>query len=173
MSSTNKELIITTFPSPVGLLTAGATEQGVCLLEYDVPARTTRQQVKIEQQVGGSFVTGSNRHLEALQKQLQEYFDKARTTFDVPVVMVGTEFQKAAWKALQKIPYGKTCSYFDEAKAIGKPKAVRAVGSANGSNRISIVIPCHRVISKNGKLGGYGGELWRKEFLLNLEEATL
>jgi O-6-methylguanine DNA methyltransferase len=87
----------------------------------------------------------------------------------VPLLTHGTEFQERVWAALRQIPYGETRSYEEIARAIGSPKAVRAVGSANGANRIPIVIPCHRVVRADGTLGGYGGELWRKRFLLRLE----
>lgn len=104
------------------------------------------------------------------KKQLIEYFSGKRKKFDIKLDIIGTDFQKAAWQALLKIPYGKTISYSDEAKILKNEKAVRAVGSANGKNKIPIIIPCHRVIAKNGKLGGYSGGLDIKEYLLNLEE---
>ena len=101
-----------------------------------------------------------------------EYFDKKRKVFDVKLdISQGTEFQQEAWKALLDIPYGETRSYQEQAAAVKNPKAVRAIGGANHNNPISIIIPCHRVIGKNGKLTGYGGGLFRKEYLLDLEEA--
>ena len=103
-------------------------------------------------------------------KQLDEYFAGTRKVFDIPVNPKGTDFQRAAWQALATIPYGKTASYGDMAKKIGNPKAPRAIGSANNKNPISIILPCHRVIGANGKLVGYGGELWRKEWLLAHEK---
>lgn len=104
--------------------------------------------------------------VQAGVRQLSEYFRGERTTFDLPLEFRGTEFQKKVWRALLDVPYGKTASYGDIARAIGNPKAVRAVGGANAKNPISIVAPCHRVIGSNGKLTGYGGGLWRKEWLL-------
>lgn len=101
--------------------------------------------------------------------QLQEYFAGQRTEFNVPVALSGTEFQKQAWKCLQKIPFGKTISYGEQAANMQNPKAVRAVGRANGQNKIGIVIPCHRVIGKNGALTGFGGGINVKEKLLKLE----
>lgn len=101
--------------------------------------------------------------------QLSQYFNGERKSFDIPVLLEGTEFQKKVWQVLMKIPYGKTVSYADIAEQIGQPKASRAVGSANNKNKIPIIIPCHRVIGKNGKLVGYAGGLDNKEFLLNLE----
>lgn len=103
--------------------------------------------------------------------QLQEYFAGKRTTFDLPLAASGTTFQQQVWQALLTIPYGKTCSYGDIARAIGNPKGVRAVGLANGKNPLAIVVPCHRVIGANGKLTGYAGGLNRKQQLLALEGA--
>ena len=103
-------------------------------------------------------------------KQLREYFRKERKDFYLPLKMEGTEFQKKVWEALQTIPYGQVCSYQDIARKVGNEKAVRAVGGANNKNPIAIIIPCHRVIGKNGSLVGYGGGLPVKEFLLSLEK---
>jgi methylated-DNA-[protein]-cysteine S-methyltransferase len=104
-----------------------------------------------------------------LRQELGEYFAGKRKSFDVKLAPEGTEFQKAAWKALTKIPFGQTRSYGEQAAAIGNPKAVRAIGAANGRNPIAIVVPCHRVIGANGTLTGYAGGLDKKEFLLKLE----
>ena len=104
-----------------------------------------------------------------LEQELSEYFCKKRQTFSVPLSPEGTEFQKGVWDTLLKIPYGSTVSYAEEAKMLGSPKAVRAVANANGKNPIAILIPCHRVISSDGSIGGYTGGVWRKEFLLLLE----
>lgn len=106
-------------------------------------------------------------------KQLREYFAGKRKDFSLPLELKGTDFQKKVWRALQKIPYGKTVTYSDIAKSIGKPKAVRAVGQAINRNPISIIIPCHRVIGKDGSLTGYAGGLWRKEWLLKHEQRLL
>lgn len=110
--------------------------------------------------------------LKKTQKQLSEYFSGKRTEFDLPVAPEGTDFQKSAWKTLQKIPFGKTWSYLEQATKMGKPKAIRAVGGANGRNPIPIVIPCHRVIGKNGTLTGYAGGLSIKEQLLKIEAVS-
>ncbi|MEH7106900.1 methylated-DNA--[protein]-cysteine S-methyltransferase [Bacillus sp. JJ1764] len=108
--------------------------------------------------------------LEECYNQLNEYFKGERNEFTFPIQFEGTEFQKTVWEALIKIPYAKTGSYRDIAVSIGNEKAIRAVGSANGKNKLSIVIPCHRVIGSNGKLTGYAGGLWRKEWLLQHEK---
>ncbi len=109
---------------------------------------------------------GDSPAVQAGVRQLSEYFRGERTTFDLPLEFRGTEFQKKVWRALLDVPFGSTASYGDIARAIGNPKAVRAVGGANAKNPISIVAPCHRIIGSNGKLTGYGGGLWRKKWLL-------
>ncbi|MBR3311384.1 MAG: methylated-DNA--[Solobacterium sp.] len=122
-----------------------------------------------------SFVSGKEETepgtdlLKEAVKQLEGYFRKERTDFDLPLAPAGSEFERKVWHALQKIPYGKACSYQDIAEAVGNPKACRAVGGANHRNPIVIVIPCHRVIAKNRTLGGYGGGLDKKRLLLELE----
>ncbi len=108
--------------------------------------------------------------LPETQRQLQEYFDGTRTTFDVPLAAQGTEFQQRVWKALCDIPWGETISYGELARRIGDPGASRAVGMANGRNPVSIIVPCHRVIGANGKLTGYGGGMERKAFLIQHEK---
>ena len=116
------------------------------------------------------YKTTKNRILNNLEKELAEYFDGKRKEFDLPLKPVGTPFQLRTWETLGQIPYGETVSYATEAAMMGHPKAVRAVANANGKNKISIIIPCHRVISSNGSIGGYSGGIWRKEFLLKLEQ---
>lgn len=108
-----------------------------------------------------------------VRKQLDEYFTGSRSEFTVPLKISGTSFQENVWNALLKIPYGETRSYLQQAELIENPKAVRAVGTTNGKNKISIIIPCHRVIGKDGSLTGYGGELWRKKWLLEHEKKFL
>jgi methylated-DNA-[protein]-cysteine S-methyltransferase len=109
----------------------------------------------------------------AVAKQLREYFDGKRRDFDIPLDVDGTEFQTKVWAALRKIPFGQTASYAEIARQIGKPKAMRAVGMANGRNPVSIVVPCHRVIGADGSLTGYGGGLDRKRILLDLEDRVM
>jgi len=114
-----------------------------------------------------------DRLLSTVRDQLEEYFAGERTDFDVPFAVKGTEFQKRAWMELRRIPYGETISYSEQARRMGKPAAVRAVGSANGRNMISIIIPCHRVIGADGSLTGFGGGIERKRALLELEAQGL
>lgn len=163
------QVVLTRVLTPLGPLIAGAIEEGLCLLEFaDQPLLKTRIN-RLCKQMHCAVTPGENPQIERVQNELAEYFSGTRTDFGVPLVVLGTDFQCRVWKELQRIPYGETRSYEDIARAIDNPKAFRAVGRANGDNRIPIVIPCHRVVHANGTLGGYGGELWRKRFLLGLE----
>jgi len=158
--------------TPLGPMLAGTTNDGVCLLEF-MDRRMLETQLKIlVKRFDCSFVPGSNKIMDELNNELKEYFKGNLKKFNVPLIVPGTDFQKNVWKHLQKIPLGKTVSYEYLAEQIGKPAAVRAVGKANGDNRIAIVIPCHRVIGKDGNLTGYGGGLWRKKYLLELERES-
>jgi len=156
--------------TPVGTMLAASSPKGICLFEFlDVEKRLTRQQNHLEKSFGCKMISGTSPFLKQLKTELKEYFASKRQHFDVPLDFKGTPFQMLSWQALKKIPYGETRSYQDQAIAIKKPKAFRAVANANNRNKISILIPCHRVIGKNGSMAGYGGEIWRKEFLLKLE----
>lgn len=162
-----------TWSSPLGPIVAAAVEGGVVLLEFGEVERLERQVPTLRRWFGGPVVAERHPHLDRLFAELAEYFEGTRRAFSVPVVIRGTPFEREVWSALQQIPYGTTCSYADIAREVKNPKAVRAVGSANGRNRLSIVIPCHRVVNADGKLGGYGGGLWRKVRLLEIEGALL
>ena len=168
--SKNKNIIsVTRILSPLGPLLAGATEKGICLLEF-VDRRMLETQIKrLKKIFNAEFIPDESKYFDELNKQIKEYFDGTRKEFDIPLVIDGTVFQQKVWNELLRIPFGKTRSYQEQAIAIGNVKAIRAVAKANGDNRISIIIPCHRVIGKNGELVGYGGGMWRKQFLLNLE----
>lgn len=155
--------------TPLGTMLAGATDNGICLLEFVDSERLEKQLGRLRKLLNGEILSGTNDLIARLATQMDEYFAGKRKVFDLPLVMQGTPFQQAVWKELITIPYGETISYQEEAERIGRPTAVRAVARANGENPISIVIPCHRVIGKNGNLVGYGGGLWRKERLLDLE----
>ena len=156
--------------SPLGPLLAGATDEGICLLEFADRRMIEAQCITLRKRLGAAAVVpGENAHLARLRRELAEYFAGKLNHFTVPLVAPGTEFQERVWAALQKIPHGETRSYQALANAIGDPKAVRAVAGANGMNRLAILIPCHRVINTGGALGGYGGGLWRKQWLLALE----
>lgn len=154
--------------SPVGILVAGVTDAGVCLLEFRDREVLETQIERVRGRVGPT-VTGSHPLLAQLSAQLSEYFRGTRRAFSVPLLYPGTPFQLKVWNALRAIPYGETISYEELARRVGSPAGQRAVGHANGQNPVAIVIPCHRVVNKDGKLGGYGGGLWRKRLLLGLE----
>lgn len=149
------------FSTSLGKMTLQANDQG--LLGAWFETQTTQPQEL------GQY-SESDPILNSAIKQLQEYFSGKRTEFTLPLAATGTEFQQKVWRALTTIPYGETWSYQDLANAIDNPKAVRAVGLANGKNPISVIVPCHRVIGKNGKLTGYAGGVERKAKLLKLEQ---
>ena len=153
----------------LGEVLVGEYEGKVCLLNWK--QRKIRNQIdrRIQGGIKGVYVVEHSKLFDLLEKQLDEYLSKKREIFELPFIMVGSEFQKSVWKTLQTIPYGQTESYLGLAKRLNNPGAVRAVGSANGANAISIIIPCHRIINSNGSLGGYGGGLAVKEKLLRLE----
>ncbi len=158
--------------TPIGNMLAIFSQGKLCLLEFleRKMLETELNQVIADKKCQFEFInTEANPPAQVLQTQLDEYFAGKRTEFDIPLDTVGTQFQRKVWQTLQTIEYGKTVSYQDEAKQMGKPKAMRAVANANGKNKISIIIPCHRVIRKSGDIGGYGGGVWRKRFLLTLE----
>lgn len=152
----------TTMPSPVGELTLIASDKGVAGVLW-ATERDGHAALKTCQ------LMPDHRWLKETQRQLVEYFAGERCRFDLPLDTQGTPFQKQVWAALQTIPYGQTSSYAQIASQVGSPKAVRAVGAANGRNPVSIIVPCHRVIGSNGKLTGFAGGLEVKAFLLKLE----
>ncbi|AFL69782.1 methylated-DNA--[protein]-cysteine S-methyltransferase [Sulfurospirillum barnesii] len=148
-------MVYCSFSSPVGLLLISADERGICALDFDD---------------NGEILKDSNQHIELLKKELEAYFAGKLKNFSVPLNPKGTFFQQGVWRVLQRIPYGETISYSHEAELLKQSKAVRAVANANGKNPIAIVIPCHRVIAKDGSIGGYSSGVWRKEYLLALEQ---
>jgi AraC family transcriptional regulator of adaptative response/methylated-DNA-[protein]-cysteine methyltransferase len=162
-------IITAVINTPLGDMLAGATGDAICLLEFDDCGRPERQFKALRGLFHKPLLPGKHALLTRLQQQLDMYFRGERTAFDIPLAYPGTDFQCKVWQALRDIPYGQTMSYGEVAWTVGKPGAARAVGAANGANRIAIIIPCHRVIAAGGGLGGYGGELWRKLRLLELE----
>lgn len=145
---------ITYYDSPIGFIEMSATENGLCGLYFVNEKSTLINNTKI---------------LKKGIKQLDEYFKGKRNKFNLPIDMQGTDFQKKIWMQLLKIPFGVTKSYLDIAKALGNYNLLRAVGNANSKNKISIIIPCHRVIGSDGSLTGFAGGLWRKQWLINHE----
>lgn len=156
-----------TIKSPIGNLIAIADNSALLALgfgEININQKLAKLDLK-----ASKIVEENNEVLETTAKELDLYFSGTLKKFTIPLKLNGTEFQKNAWKQLQNIPYGKTISYLDEAKNIGNEKAFRAVANANGKNNIPIIIPCHRVINSNGKLGGFTGGIEKKIWLLEHE----
>ncbi|WP_366511996.1 methylated-DNA--[protein]-cysteine S-methyltransferase [uncultured Chryseobacterium sp.] len=157
----------------LGTMIACADEHGICLLEFSDRKALPTELKSISEYFKANIIQGENPHFITLEEELKAYFEGTRTRFSVPLSPVGTDFQKEVWKVLQEIPYGTTRTYQEQADILGNRKSVRAVANANGLNKISIIIPCHRVIGSNGHLTGYGGGIWRKQKLLELEKAIL
>jgi AraC family transcriptional regulator, regulatory protein of adaptative response / methylated-DNA-[protein]-cysteine methyltransferase len=156
--------------TPIGEMIAGATNEGLCLLEFIHRKMLPTEYKDLKRLLKTDFEEGENIHIISVRKQLKEYFDGKRKEFTVPLVAPGSEFQMQVWKELQNIKFGSTRTYQEQSIALNRPDSVRAVANANGMNRISILIPCHRVIGSDGKLVGYGGGLERKKWLLDHEK---
>lgn len=148
-------------------------EDALYLLEF-VDRRGLEREVEcLRQKTKSAIIPGSTQPIRSIEKELSLYFDGKLKIFKTPLYFLGSPFQKHVWEELKKIPYGETRSYFDIAKSIGKSSAFRAVAQANGANQIALVIPCHRVINTNGDLGGYGGGITRKKWLITHESENL
>ncbi len=163
-------LLVTWIESPLGPLIAGATQDHLVLLEFTDRRMLDAQFMTLRRAFKRPIVPGTNAILRQLTDELALYFRGKLKKFTVPLAYPGSPFQQKVWDELRRIPYGTTISYEELADHAGTPHAQRAAGSANGKNRLAIVIPCHRVVNKNGKLGGYGGGLWRKQRLLEIEQ---
>jgi len=162
-------LTIARIPSALGPMVAAADERALLLLEF-ADRRMLETQIKtLRRRLGCVFAPGSNAVLERATREVGEYLEGTRSRFDVPFETPGTDFQRAVWKRLERIPYGRTVSYSDVARDLRRGAAVRAVARAVGDNRIALIVPCHRVVGSNGDLTGYGGGLWRKKRLLEIE----
>lgn len=158
------------YKSPCGELILGDYKGQICLCDWNNREKRNAIDARLKKGLMAEYKEHETEILWKAKKQLDQYFSGERKKFDLPVVLVGTEFQKTVWKALETIPYGKTASYAELAEKIKNPKAIRALGTANGANSISVIIPCHRVIGKNGSMTGYAGGLAVKQYLLNLEQ---
>ena len=159
-----------TYETPLGEMLALVSGSGLCLLEFSERTRgLDREIAQVQAARGGPAEPGESALTRQLGCELAGYFAGERQTFDVPLDLVGTPFQQEVWRALLTIPYGRTRSYAEQARQVGRPTAMRAVAAANGANKISIVVPCHRVIGSDGSLTGYGGGVPRKHWLLALE----
>lgn len=157
------------FHTPYGELVLGESGGELCLCDWKY--RKMRDQIdnRIQTVLQAEFKLEETELLNETKAQLNEYFAKERTTFDIPLLFVGSDFQKSVWEKLITIPYGKTVSYLELSRILGDEKAIRAVATANGANAISIIVPCHRVIGSDGSLTGYAGGLNAKQKLLQLE----
>ena len=168
-SRTGRLITVTRLLTPLGPMVAGATDEGICLLEFADRTMLETQVKRLAKWLNAVVAPGTHPHLEQLDRELAQYFAGDLRVFIAPLVVPGTPFQTIVWDQLGKIPYGETRSYEQLARTIGRPTAQRAVGRANGDNRLAIVVPCHRVVRSDGSLCGYGGGLWRKQYLLDLE----
>lgn len=167
----NSTAVITTteLSSPLGPMLAGATSEGVCILEFTNRIKLKKELTELQKLLNAVTVPGRSQHLDQLEKELNEYFEGKRKVFSVPLHTPGNEFVQSVWKTLQQIPYGKTCSYKEQAEMMNNPKAIRAIASTNGRNRLAIIIPCHRVIGSDGSMTGYAAGVDKKKWLLMFE----
>ena len=160
----------TKIETELGIMIAGAVEEGICLLEFSDRRLLNTEYKDLSRYFKTTIEEGENIHFKSLRRQLKEYFEGTLKEFSLLLCTPGTLFQQAVWKELMNIPYGTTRSYLEQSIALGKPESIRAVANANGMNRVSIIIPCHRVIGSDGRLTGYGGGLKRKKWLLDHEK---
>lgn len=163
--------IITTteISTPLGPMLAGATAKGICILEFINRIRLEKEILDLQKLLNAVMQPGQNPHLDQLENELAEYFEGKRKVFSVPLHAPGNEFAQTVWKILQEIPYGQTCSYKQQADKMNNPKAIRAIASTNGRNRLAIIIPCHRVIGSDGSMTGYAAGVEKKKWLLKFE----
>lgn len=157
------------YKTKIGELVLGSFDNKLCLLDFRYRNMRTIVDNRLQKGLGSKYIEKDNELLLKTRVQIDEYLSGTRKKFDLPVIMVGSDFQKLVWNGLNQVGYGKTSSYLDLAKSIGKEKAVRAVASANGANALALIIPCHRIIGSSGELVGYGGGLPAKRNLLELE----
>jgi AraC family transcriptional regulator of adaptative response/methylated-DNA-[protein]-cysteine methyltransferase len=166
-------LISSLLETPLGTMIAIADEHVLYLLEFVDCRGLEREIEKLSAATKATIITGTTTPIESIKKELTAYFKGDLQQFTTPIHVMGTAFQQSVWKTLQNIPYGHTKSYGEQAKNIEKKSAFRAVANANGANQLAIIIPCHRVINGNGKLGGYGGGINRKKWLLDFEKTNI
>jgi methylated-DNA-[protein]-cysteine S-methyltransferase len=168
-SQTKEIITTTTFSTPIGEMFAAASKKGIVMLCFFTPFNIEAKIATLKNTLEADVIPANNEIFDVLKTQLEEYFNKKRTTFEIPLQLIGSPFQVKCWKELLNIPYGKTISYKQQALNIEQEKAHRAVANANAQNMISILVPCHRVIARDGSLSGYNGGVKKKEFLLKLE----
>tara|TARA_Y100000992_G_scaffold28983_1_gene16189 strand:- start:129 stop:674 length:546 start_codon:yes stop_codon:yes gene_type:complete len=158
------------YKTKFGEFILGSFRSKLCLFDFRYRKMRAMIDYRIKNILNADYLVQNNKTLNEVKKQINEYFSARRKDFEVPILTVGSTFQKKVWKSLLNVKYGETASYLDIAKDIRNEKAVRAVASANGANSLAIIIPCHRIIGSNGKLVGYGGGLSIKKKLLDLEK---
>jgi len=174
VNSKDKRVInIIRFTTKLGAMFACATDKGLCLLEFTDRRLLEWEFTDLRKRLNAVILPGENEYLEQVQVEVNEYLEGKRKEFSVILDPIGTEFQQEVWKILQQIPFGETWSYLEQATRMGNSKAVRAVATANGYNKIGFIIPCHRVIGSNGDLTGYGGGIGRKKWLIEMEHEKL
>ena len=161
---------VTRVVTPLGPMLAGSSGDALVLLEFADRRQLASQVKRIGRRLGAVYMPDESPVVARATSELNEYFEGRRREFGLPLLMLGTDFERSVWEALCEIPFGETRSYADVARRVGRPAAVRAVGRANGLNALAIVVPCHRVVGADGRLVGYGGGLWRKEKLLAGEQ---
>ncbi len=163
------KIIINQFKTSVGELTIGSFEEKLCLCDWTYRKMHQAILSRIQKSLNAEIEIGNSKIIAKTKQQLLEYLNKERMTFDIELLFCGTVFQKSVWNELLKVPFGKTESYLGLSQKLNNEKAIRAVASANGANAIAIIVPCHRIIGKSGKLVGYAGGLSSKKKLLDLE----
>lgn len=166
-----KQINIQYHTTPVGELILGAYNEQLCLCDWRYRNKREAINLRIQKSLNSDFVESNTSIIERTQEQLNEYFEGERTNFNIPLLPIGSDFQKKVWSTLLEIPYGKTDTYLKLSHQLQNPKAIRAIASANGANALSIIIPCHRIIGSSGDLVGYAGGLPAKRYLLKLEGA--
>lgn len=168
-----KSISTTYFKTLYGELILGSYDDKLCLADWRYRKMRTAIDTRLQKSLQVDYLEENTLILEETKKQLTQYFNKERTEFDIPLLFVGTDFQKKVWNGLLEIPFGKTETYLGLSRILGNEKAIRAVATANGANAISILVPCHRIIGSDGKLVGYAGGLPTKKKLLQLENALV
>ncbi len=164
------EINISYHKTKIGELIIGSFQGEICILDFRYRKMRSRVDSRIKKGLKADFIEQEDKIIQEAKTQIDDYLQGKRKEFIIPILMVGSDFQKRVWKALLSVPYGKTISYLELAKKIGNPKGVRAVANANGANAIALVLPCHRIIASDGSLGGYGGGLSAKKRLLRIEK---
>ncbi|MBT4835764.1 MAG: methylated-DNA--[protein]-cysteine S-methyltransferase [Methylococcales bacterium] len=167
-----KHIEIQYFKTTVGELLLGSVDGKLCLCDWHKRKKRKSIDDRIQKLINGTYIENNTEVMDLTRQQLNEYFACKRISFDLPILLLGTEFQKKVWHELMRIPYATTTSYLNLAKNINQPKAIRAIANANAANAISIIVPCHRVISNNGNLAGYAGGIETKKQLIQFETLT-